>query len=121
MQVSIPSLYNVGKTFQLKEDQSKERAGEFFERAAKLGCPFSKWELHKTKCLDGDEDNDAGVMLETIRNLQDIASKDHFHAVVDLCKRYAASDFGSIGRKAATDYCKKVCQYTFADMKIHQG
>ena len=114
--MSLPSLYNVGKTYLLKEEDVKEKGYEFFEKAAGLGCPYSKWELYKSQNLMKDDNLDAGVMLEAIRTLHDVASNGNFLAAIELCKIYSMPDGGLASKKAAVDCYRKVCnleQITF--------
>ena len=109
MQVTIPSLYNVGRTCLLREDDQRERAFEFFRKAADMGCVHSKWELYKTRELDSEDHVDAGVALDALRSLQDISSGRNFLAMKELCKKYLMPGFGSnLAKKPAVDYYRKV-------------
>jgi len=108
-EVSIPSLYNVGRTCLLREDDQRERAFEFFKKAADMGCIHSKWELFKAKELDSEDHIDTGVALDALRNLQDISSDKNFVATKELCKKYLMPVFGSsLAKKPAVDYYRKV-------------
>ena len=109
MQVTTPSLYNVGRTYLLREDDVRASAYNFFEKAAGMGCPYSKWELYKTKGTCDDDGIDAGVLLESMRSLQDIASSNHFLAAVELCKKYVTPEYGSkVNEKSAVVHYRKV-------------
>ena len=120
LQVTAPSLYNVGRTYLLREGEVREKAYEFFERAANMGCPYSKWELYKTKGLD-NPDIDSGIMLEAVRNLQEIASNHQFLATVELCKKYLNPGFGiNIGKKSVVDYFRKVKIFVFFSIRCGQ-
>eukprot|EP00795_Rhopilema_esculentum_P009288 gene9288-16985_t len=105
-----PALYNVGRTYLLKENTLDEKSQEFFTKAANMGCSFSKWELYKDRIAKISNDDDAGVKLENMRQLQDIASKGHFDATIELCKEYAQHQYGDANRKTAVAYFRKVMQ-----------
>ena len=107
--MTIPSLYNVGRTYLLREDDVREKAYEFFGKAANMGCAYSQWELYKSKGFDDAADVDSGVLLEATRNLQEIASNNQFLATVELCKKYMIPGFGrNTGKKSIVEYYRKV-------------
>ena len=80
----------------------------YFTRASANGCAYSKWELYKLETLIDCCDEDAGVQLDSIRKLQEIASRGHLHANVELCKRYADEEYGRITWQNAAEHCRKV-------------
>eukprot|EP00794_Sanderia_malayensis_P016450 gene16450-18083_t len=106
---TLPSMYNVGKTYLLKEDNKDDKSTDYFQKAGRRGCANSKFELHRERQSNYRGDNfDAGVMLECIRNLQDMAAQGHIQAQVELCHRYAEDQFGNSTKEFAADFVKKV-------------